>query len=372
MFHESVRGMAHLEASRCSSLYPLHPSPPPMSSTPVVILGATGMVGQRMVALLADHPALHIAAVAASERSAGKTYAEASNWVLEGDAPDAVSQMVVRSCDPAQMPGGVKLVLSALDAAVAGPIEAAFRDAGWAVVTNASAHRDDPTVPLVVPEVNPDHLSLIDEQGPGCIVANPNCCAIPLALSLAPLHERWGVEAVCVSTWQAVSGAGYPGESAWDMVGSVHPHPGAEELKLSQEPLKILGQASTPADFPISARCVRVPVADGHLLSVQVRLTGAPSAAEVLEVLRAWQGAGPELHTCPRPPLHITTRRHRPSPRHDVGRGGGMTVTIGRVEHCSVMGVKFFALAHNTIRGAAGAAVANAELLVATGRISST
>ena len=342
-----------------------------MTSTPVAILGATGMVGQRMVALLADHPALHIAAVAASERSAGKTYAEASNWVLEGDAPASVGAMVVKSCDPAQMPGGVKIALSALDAGAAGPIEEAFRAAGWAVVTNASPHRHDPNVPLIVPEVNPDHLSLLERQGPGCIVANPNCCAIPLSLTLAPLHEKWGVEAVCVSTWQAVSGAGYPGESAWDMVGSVHPHAGAEEEKLGIEPLKILGSTTAPADFPISARCVRVPVADGHLLSVQVRLTGSPSAAEVSEVFKTWQGNGPELHTCPRPPLHLTTRRHRPSPRHDVGRGGGMTVTVGRVEDCPVMGVKYFALGHNTIRGAAGAAVANAELLVATGHISS-
>jgi len=340
-----------------------------MNPTPVAILGATGMVGQRMVALLADHPVFQIAAVAASQRSAGKTYAEASNWVLEGQAPADVGAMVVRGCDPQEMPGGVKIALSALDAAVAGPIEDAFRAAGWAIVTNASPHRHDPDVPLIVPEVNPDHLSLIDRQGPGYIVANPNCCAIPLSLALAPLHEKWGVEAVCVSTWQAVSGAGYPGESAWDMVGSVHPHAGAEEEKLALEPLKILGGSSEAATFPISARCVRVPVADGHLLSVQVRLTGSPTAAEVSEVMTAWQGNGPDLSTCPRPPLAITTRRHRPSPRHDIGAGGGMTITIGRIEDCAVMGVKFFALGHNTIRGAAGAAIANAELLLAMGRV---
>ena len=362
MFHDLVRGLSPLE-------YSFPPLNSPMTSTPVAILGATGMVGQRMVALLAEHPTLQVAAVAASQRSAGKTYAEASNWVLEGDAPTEIGLMVVRPCDPAEMPGGVKIALSALDAAVAGPIEEAFRDAGWAVVTNASAHRHQPDVPLIVPEVNPDHLSLLDRQGPGCIVANPNCCAIPLSLTLAPLQERWGVEAVCVSTWQAVSGAGYPGESAWDMVGSVHPHPGAEEEKLAHEPLKILGTADQAADFPISARCVRVPVADGHLLSVQVRLTGSPSAAEVAEVFQSWQGNGPDLHTCPRPPLAVTTRRHRPSPRHDIGRGGGMTVTVGRIEDCAVMGIKYFALGHNTIRGAAGAAIANAELLVVSGRL---
>jgi aspartate-semialdehyde dehydrogenase len=256
-----------------------------------------------------------------------------------------------------------------MDATPAGPIESDFRKAGWAVVTNASAHRADPDVPLIVPEVNPDHLRLLDRQGPGYIVANPNCCAIPLALALAPLHERWGVEAVCVSTWQAVSGAGYPGESAIDMIGSVHPHPGDEEAKLSIEPLKILGEIDTPADFPISARCVRVPVIDGHLLSVQVRLTGAPSPEAVSEAMTQWRGNNPDLHTCPRPVLHLSPRRDRPSPRHDVGRGGGMTISIGRVEACSVMGVKFFALGHNTIRGAAGAAIANAELLLKMGRV---
>ncbi len=340
-----------------------------MNPTPVAILGATGMVGQRMVALLNAHPGFQIAAVAASERSAGKPYAEATNWVLEGDCPPEVAKMIVRSCGPDAMPGGVRIALSAMDASPAGPIEAAFRDAGWAVVTNASAHRGESNVPLIVPEVNPDHLSLLDRQGPGCIVANPNCCAIPLSLSLAPLHERWGVKAVCVSTWQAVSGAGYPGESAWDMVGSVHPHAGAEEVKLGIEPLKILGRPDAPAEFPISARCVRVPVADGHLLSVQVRLDGDPTAAEVSTVMTQWQGHGPELHMCPRPPLRITHRRDRPSSRHDIGIGGGMTVSIGRIEDCAVMGVKYFALGHNTIRGAAGAAIANAELLLKSGRV---
>ncbi|MAY80833.1 MAG: aspartate-semialdehyde dehydrogenase [Deltaproteobacteria bacterium] len=339
------------------------------SSVPVVVLGATGMVGQRMIALLSNHPVFHIAAVAASARSAGKTYAEASNWVLEGNCPADVGQMVVKNCDPKEMPGGVRIALSAMDRAVAGEIESAFADAGYAVVTNAASHRFTENVPLIVPEVNPDHLAMLDRQGPGCIVANPNCCAIPLALTLAPLHKRWGVEAVCVSTFQAVSGAGYPGESAWDMVGSVHPHAGNEEEKLAIEPLKILGSMDQSADFPISARCVRVPVADGHLLGVQVKLKGNPSAAEVLAEFESWQGNGPDLRSCPRPPLAFSQRRDRPSSRHDVQAGGGMTITIGRVEDCPVMGVKYFALGHNTIRGAAGAAIANAELLLVQGRV---
>lgn len=276
--------------------------------------------------------------------------------------------MPVRSCSPDAVPGGVRLAFSALDAAVAGPIEAAFREAGFTVLTNASPHRTDPSVPLVVPEVNPHHLDLLDSQGPGVIVANPNCCSIPLAMVLAPLQERYGVEAVTVATWQAVSGAGYPGESAWDMVGSVHPHAGNEEEKLMSEPLKILGTPTEAARFPISARCVRVPVADGHLLAVHARLTGSPSPDEVASCLEDWPGWAPHLPSLPERPFRLSSQRDRPNSRLDVDAGNGMIATLGRIEACPVMGVKLFVLSHNTIRGAAGAAIANAELLVATGR----
>jgi aspartate-semialdehyde dehydrogenase len=334
------------------------------TSIPIGILGATGMVGQRMIQRLQGHPIFSLGAVAASARSAGKTYGEAASWRLQGQCPTSVVGETVLECRPELMPAGLRVVLSALDSSVARQIESDFRDAGFAVISNASAWRMDPKVPLVIPEVNPHALSLIDEQGPGYIVANPNCCAIPLAMALAPLHRRWGVEAVTVSTWQAVSGAGYPGESAWDMVGSVHPHAGNEEEKLAEEPPKILG-----TDFPISARCVRVPVADGHLLGIHVRLTGNPDANSVRRCLVDWQGEGPELPSCPRPPLRLDARRDRPSPRLDCEEGAGMAITIGRVEDCPVMGVKLYALGHNTIRGAAGAAIANAELLHIRGKL---
>jgi len=338
-----------------------------MSRIPVAILGATGMVGQRLVQLLADHPWFELVELAASARSAGKPYGEAAPWRLPGDPPASFIDHEVLVCTPAAV--SAPLILSALDASVAHEIEGAFRAAGRLVVTNASAYRDDPEVPLVIPEVNPDHLALLDLQGHGGIVANPNCCAIPLAMVLAPLRTLGAIEAVAVSTWQAVSGAGYPGESAWDMVGSVHPHGGREEAKLAVEPLKILGGPRAPARFPISARCVRVPTADGHLLGVHVRIAGSPSAAVVAQTLRDWRGACPSLPSLPTAPLRLTERRDRPNTRLDVDAGAGMQLTVGRIEACPVLGVKLFVLGHNTIRGAAGAALANAELLKATGRL---
>jgi len=342
----------------------------PAAPVPVAILGATGMVGQRMLQLLDGHPWFSVAWLGASERSAGRAYADACTWRLVGDMPAAAAALPVHTCDPGLLPDGVRLVLSALDSGPAGPIEAAFRAAGCAVLTNAAAHRMDTDVPLVIPEVNPHHLDLVAAQTggdptAGFIVANPNCCAIPLAMALAPLHARYGVDAVIVATWQAVSGAGYPGESAWDMVGSVHPHPGNEEAKLREEPQKILGDPGQPTPFPVSARCVRVPTADGHLLGIHARLRGDPSPEDVAETLRTWQGAAPPLPSSPRPLVHLATRRDRPATRFDVDRGQGMALSVGRIERCDILGVKLYALAHNTIRGAAGAALVNAELLVA-------
>lgn len=337
-----------------------------MERVPVAILGATGMVGQRLIEQLEGHPWFSIGALAASERSAGKQYRDAASWRLPGAEHAGVGERTVLACTPEAMPEGVRVALSALDSSVAGEIEARFRAAGFAVVSNAGAYRMDPGVPLVIPEVNPEHLSLAEAQRAehgGYIVTNPNCCAIPLAMALAPLHQAFGVEAVVSSSWQAVSGAGYPGESAWDMVGNVHPHPGNEEIKLAQEPQKILGSAGAAAGFPLSARCVRVPTADGHLLSAQVRLTGDPSPEAVEDAVRGYISPVSGLPSSPTPLFHIHHRRDRPAPRFDVDNGNGMAVTIGRIERCSVMGVKFYCLAHNTIRGAAGAAVANLELL---------
>ena len=342
-----------------------------MERIPVAVLGATGMVGQRLIQCLHDHPQFQIVAVAASERSAGKSYLEATNWRLPGEGPGAVGSLIVKRCDVAEMPEGVRLAFSALDSGPAKGIEANFRDAGFAVVSNASAYREDPLVPLIIPEVNPEHLSMLDAQpGEGFILTNPNCSAIPLTMVLAPLDEAFGVEAVVASTWQAVSGAGYPGESAWDMVGNVHPHPGNEEAKMAVEPQKILGPVGEPAGFQVSARCVRVPVADGHLVSAQVRLRIPASPAEVREAIEAFVPRCPSLHSSPTPLFRLFEDRDRPMPRLDSELGGGMAISVGRIEACPVMGVKFFCLAHNTLRGAAGAAIANAELLVEAGLVS--
>jgi aspartate-semialdehyde dehydrogenase len=343
---------------------------------PVVLLGATGMVGQRVVSLLRDHPSLRLAALCASERSSGKRYADACRWHLEGEAPHGgMGDMQVLPCDPAAvaslgLPSGLRgVAISALDTAPAAELEPAFAAAGWAVVSNASAYRMHPEVPLIVPELNADHLGLVDRQAtPGFIVTNPNCTSIPVTFALAPLLRTVGVEAVCVSSWQAVSGAGYPGESAWDMIGNVRPHPGNEEEKLAQEPQKILGTLEgwgvRPADFALSARCVRVPVTDGHLVSLQVR-TRDPITPDDAVALLSGFGQRLDLPSAPWPVLRHHPGRDRPSPRFDAGAGAGMAITFGRVERCPVMGLKLFAIAHNTVRGAAGAAILNAELLAA-------
>ncbi|MFZ5481443.1 MAG: aspartate-semialdehyde dehydrogenase [Myxococcota bacterium] len=324
---------------------------------PVAILGATGMVGQRFVQLLRGHPVFEVAELCASDRSAGKRYEDAAPWRLEGDNP--LPDRVVLPCEPGAVTS--RVVFSALDKGVALSLEPAFRDAGHAVISNASAFRMADGVPLLIPEVNPDHVELVRGQR-GFVVTNPNCTCIPMTVALAPLHRIWGVEAVTMASYQAVSGAGYPGESAWDILGNVHPHPGDEEQKVAEEPRKILGGPTSPATFPISARCVRVPVADGHLVAVQARLRGSPRVDEVAEAIRGFVSPV-DLPSSPRPLVRVLDRRDRPTPRMDAGAGGGMAITVGRIEPCEVMTVKFFALAHNAIRGAAGGAIANAELL---------
>jgi len=347
------------------------------ADVPLVVLGATGMVGQRAVSLLRGHPWFRVAGLAASSRSAGRPYGEACAWHLPGEAHAGLGDVEVRPCDPerlAEVAGRPGVALSALDRRAAADIETAFAEAGWAVVSNASSHRMDDDVPLVIPEINADHLVLIDRQPwGGALVTNPNCTSIPLALVLAPLIEAVGVEAVVLASYQAVSGAGYPGESAWDMVGNVRPHPGPEEVKLGLEPHKILGALGptgvVPASFPVSARCVRVPVADAHLIAVSVKTREPVGPEQAVQILTSWPGGDLDLPTAPHPVIVHRGERDRPSPRFDGEVGGGMAVTIGRVERCPVLGLKLFALAHNTIRGAAGAALLNAELLVATGRV---
>lgn len=319
------------------------------------------MVGQRLLQLLDTHPYFEPVFLGASRRSAGKTYAEASRWRLAGQVAPRFAQQMLHECDPENLPDAVKIVFSALDGSVAGPIESAFKNAGCFVISNASAWRMAPDVPLIIPEINASAMALLGDKPQSGIIANPNCCVIPLCLALAPLHNAFGVEAAIVSTYQAVSGAGYPGESAWDMVGTVHPHAGNEELKLAEEPPKILS-----AEIDISARCVRVPVADGHLLGVNLKLSQQVSPEAAMECLSSWQPEIPQLPSSPNPVLQLMTQRDRPSPRFDIHAGNGMAVSVGRVEKCPIMGLKLFALGHNTIRGAAGAAIINGELLVET------
>ncbi len=334
----------------------------------VAVLGATGMVGQRFVELLDRHPLFRVAELAASDRSVGKRYGDAAPWRLDGDP--LLQDRVVVPCEPGAVRS--RVVFSALDKSAAVGIEAAFRDAGHLVISNASAYRMAEDVPLLIPEVNPEHAALVPSGG-GAIVTNPNCTSMPLIFALAPLHRAFGVEGVACASYQAISGAGYPGESAWDILGNVHPHPGDEEQKVAEEPRKILGTFTdgriVPAPFPISARCVRVPVTDGHLVAAQIKLRGDPPLERIVEALRDFR-APVALPSSPVPLVRVTERRDRPTPRTDAMAGAGMAITIGRVERCEVMTVKLFALAHNAIRGAAGGAIANAELLVTTGRLS--
>jgi aspartate-semialdehyde dehydrogenase len=345
---------------------------------PVAILGATGTVGQKFVRLLADHPWFEIVAVAASTSSAGRRYAEAARWREPVVLPPHVGSMIVREC---VSPIPAQIVFSALDAEVAGPIEQEFAQAGAYVVTNTRTHRMEPDVPLMIPEANADHLSLIDRQRKtrgwkGAILANPNCSTAALTLALLPLHRAFGVERLFVSTMQAVSGAGYPGVASLDIVGNVIPHIGGEEEKIERESRKVLGMLSDgvvqPADFAVSAHTNRVPVVDGHMMTVSVGFTKRATPEEAMAALRRFR-APPcvaDLPSSPAIPIEVDERPDRPQPRLDLDRGHGMAVTVGRIRVCPLLDLRMVVLGHNTIRGAAGQAVQIAELLVAEGRVS--
>lgn len=343
----------------------------PGEKRPVAVLGVTGMVGQRMLSILEEHPWFRVGCVAASERSAGRALQDAGRWHLPGTPFGGVGDQEIVPCEADRVIdalGGAGIVFSALPSDVARALEPALAERGCLVVSNASAHRMNPRVPLLIPEVNADHLDL--KPGEGGILTNPNCTSVPLTMALAPIHRAVGVEAVTVASYQAVSGAGYPGESAWDLLGNVRIHPGDEEEKLGEEPAKMLGTRTPggiePAPFHVSARCVRVPVLDGHLVAAHIRTKTPLDVAEVEGLLAGWE-PGLDLPSAPARPLVISVGRDRPQPRMDALNGGGMAISIGRVEPCPVMGIKLFALAHNTIRGAAGAAILNAELAVTRG-----
>ena len=343
------------------------------SRLPVGVLGATGMVGQQFVARLAAHPWFEVTWVAASERSEGKTYADAAPWRLQAPMPPAVAGLTVDACEPGR---GPRILFSALDARAADALEAPFARAGHVVLSNARTHRLDPLVPLLVPEVNADHLSLLPDQRrergwSGAIVTNPNCAAVVLVMALAPLRP-FGIRRVSVSTMQAVSGAGYPGVASLDIIGNLVPFiGGGEEEKIEVESLKILGRdgGREPLAAVVSAQVTRVPVVDGHTMTVSVELDGRPSVEDVVVAMRAFRGRPQSLGlpTAPDPPLVVMTEPNRPQPRLDADRGGGMTVSVGRVRACPVLSHKFVALGHNTIRGAAGASILNAELMRAEG-----
>lgn len=336
------------------------------------MLGATGVVGQHFVSRLARHPWFNPVWLAASERSEGKTYRQAAPWRLAQPMPDDAAGRTVDACTPGR---GPQLVFSALDASVAGELEAAFARAGHIVVSNARNFRMDPLVPLLIPEVNAAHLSVLDAQRrekrwSGAIVTNPNCSTVVLAMALAPLRA-FGLTRVVVSTMQAVSGAGYPGVPSLDILGNVVPYIGGEEEKIEREACKILGDApGGPAHgVVISAHTNRVPVIDGHTITVSVEFATPPDLHAVTEALRAFRGRPQALAlpSAPDPAIVVTDDPARPQPRLDADSGDGMAVTVGRVRPCPVFHVKFVALGHNVVRGAAGAAVLNAELLVAEG-----
>jgi aspartate-semialdehyde dehydrogenase len=329
------------------------------------------MVGQQFIARLNNHPWFNVRWLAASERSEGKSYGDAAPWRLATPMPDACRSAKVEACVPGR---GPKIVFSALDAKAADELEASFAAAGHIVLSNARSFRMDPVVPLLIPEINADHLDLLVEQRKakgwsGAIVTNPNCAAIVLCMSLAPLRP-FGIAKVSVTTMQAVSGAGYPGVASLDILGNLVPFiGGGEEEKIEQETVKILGATRTPMAATISAQVNRVPVVDGHTMTVSVELSARPPVDAVIAAMRDFRGQPQDLKlpTAPNPALLVMSESNRPQPRLDADRGNGMTVSIGRVRACPVLTHKYVALGHNTIRGAAGASILNAELMKAKG-----
>ena len=345
-----------------------------MAPIPVGILGATGMVGQQFIALLANHPWFKVEYLGASERSAGKAFKDAAAWRLPSPLPDDVARRVVEAATPGHAP---KLVFSGLDSSVAGEIEGAFAEAGHIIVSNSRNYRMEQHVPLLIAEVNADHLKLLDAQAAhgwkGRILTNPNCATVVLAMALAPLRQ-FGLKTTIITTLQAISGAGYPGVPSWDILGNVIPHiGGGEEEKIETETKKILGTLNVNRieNHPVrlSATTTRVPVQNGHTGSISVGLEQKPTSDAVIEAWRSFRGRPQELElpSAPPQPVVYLTEQNRPQPILDANRDGGMTVTVGRLRPCPLFDYKFVALGHNTIRGAAGAAILNAELMQCEG-----
>jgi aspartate-semialdehyde dehydrogenase len=354
----------------------------PARKIKVGILGATGAVGQRFIQLLADHPWFEVAALTASDRSAGKIYGEAAKWLIRGGMPAGVAGLPLVPTEPGAIDSEVKLLFSAIPGGTAGQVETDLADAGFAVCSNASAHRMDEDVPLLIPDVNPEHTALITTQQrkrlalgkkPGYIVTNPNCTSTHLVCALKPLYDAFGLEVVNVVTMQALSGAGYPGVPSMDILDNVVPYIGGEEEKIEIEPRKLLGRVSGGAieyaDFLVSAQANRVAVRNGHLEAVSVKLRNKASLEEVAEAFRSYRGEPQRmgLPSAPEPAIILHTEPDRPQPRLDRLAGKGMATSIGRLRPDPIFDYKFLALGHNTIRGAAGGALLNAELLYAQG-----
>lgn len=344
------------------------------SKIPVAILGATGSVGQKFIELLSNHPWFEIAELAASDKSAGKKYKNAVDWFLDSPLPEKVADILVQNCEPEL---NSKVIFSGLDSSVAGEVETNFAKAGHIVISNSKNHRMDKDVPLLIPEVNPDHLELIKYQtfGSGCIVTNPNCSVIGLALALKPLADNFGIETVNVVTMQAISGAGHPRTVNLDIEDNVIPLIKGEEQKVEIEPLKILGSVNrnhvTFSDFKISAQCNRVNVSDGHTECVQIKLKKKAGKDEIINLWEKFSSLPQKLNLplAPSKPIHYFVEENFPQPKHHRGIDKGMAVSIGRLREDPIFNYRFVLLSHNTIRGAAGGAILCAELMKAEGII---
>ncbi len=342
---------------------------------PVGVLGATGAVGQKFIKLLEGHPWFEVTEVAASERTSGKPYREAVSWKQVTPIPESVQPLQVKPCTPDLK---CRVVFSGLDANVAGQIEEDFALAGYVVLSNSKNHRMDEDVPLVIPEVNPEHLGLIpiqrqNRKSTGYIVTNANCTTMFLAMALGPIHKKFIIQKVFMVSMQAVSGAGYPGVPSLDILGNVIPYIGGEEEKVENETRKILGtfngRSIDPADFQVSAQCNRVAVEDGHTESVSIKLANKATAAEIARLLRDYEGVPQKLRlpSAPERPYLVMDAQDRPQPRFDVNRCNGMATCVGRIRPCSILDFKLTLMGHNTVRGAAGASILNAELIKAQG-----
>jgi aspartate-semialdehyde dehydrogenase len=346
-----------------------------MKKIEVGILGATGMVGQRFVSLLEHHPWFEAKWLAASEKSAGKTYGAACNWRLRDPLPQSARDIPVHECKPG---GAPQLIFSSLDSKVAGEVEKEFALAGHVVVSNSSNFRMEQDVPLLIPDVNPDHLALVRTQRKqrnwkGMIVTNPNCTTVGLVMSLAPLEKAFGLDKVLMTSMQAVSGAGYPGVPTLDILGNVVPYIGGEEEKVERETRKLLGKLTDGrikmGDFMVSAHCNRVMVEDGHTETISISLRAKATIADIIEAWHAYRSLPQErnLPSAPKRPIIMREERDRPQPKFDLNTEHGMATVVGRLRECPVLQFKYIALSHNTIRGAAGAALLNAELMKSEG-----